>query len=76
MMIPKGEEEEEEKRCRRYFILSSSTREREKKVDEIVSTPERGWGVCRLRERVVVSLPTHRIGFLETRDELDPILSI
>tara|TARA_B100000405_G_scaffold43228_1_gene28734 strand:+ start:49 stop:228 length:180 start_codon:yes stop_codon:yes gene_type:complete len=55
-----GEEEEE-----RYFtiiIIDEREREREKGRDEIVSTPERGWGVCRLREKVVVSLPTHRIG--------------
>ena len=53
-----GEEEEE-----RYFtIIIIDEREREKGRDEIVSTPERGWGVCRLREKVVVSLPTHRIG--------------
>ena len=74
MIIPG--EEEEEKRCRRYFTIIIDERERKKGRDEIVSTPERGWGVCRLREKVVVSLPTHRIGFLETRDELDPILSI
>ena len=55
-----GEEEEE-----RYFtiiIIDERERERKKGRDEIVSTPERGWGVCRLREKVVVSLPTHRIG--------------
>ena len=54
-----GEEEEE-----RYFtiiIIDEREREREKGRDEIVSTPESGWGVCRLREKVV-SLPTHRIG--------------
>ena len=53
-----GEEEEE-----RYFaiiIIDEREREREKGRDESIHHTPSAVGGCRLREKVVVSLSTHR----------------